>query len=77
MNRELLTFEISKDGSTVDIHGDSAGLNYLAQIITRVAKSGEHDHLMTESWGGNELSEEKQSENCTIINKVTIHCWPK
>ena len=71
----LLTFEISEDGLEIDIHGSEEGLKSLADKLMRVAQLGEHEHLMTSAWAGNELSEEKQGISSTLINKVTIHCW--
>jgi hypothetical protein len=35
----------------------------------------EHEHLMTTSWSGSELTEEKQGKNNKLINKVTIFVW--
>ena len=51
----LLTFELSKDRGELVIHGDAAGLRYLARIFSRLADhaaSGrsEHDHLMTQEF---------------------------
>lgn len=71
----LLTFEISHDGLQIDIHGDETGLRSLADKVLRVISSKGHDHLMTESWAGNELSEERQGEKSLLVNKVTIHYW--
>ena len=70
----LLTFELS-NGNEIDIHGDASGLRRLAETLQRVLDSGEHEHLMTPSWGGTELSEEKQSDQSALVHKVTIHLW--
>jgi hypothetical protein len=35
----------------------------------------EHDHLMTPSWGGTELTEEPQGQDTKIIHSVVVHPW--
>jgi hypothetical protein len=75
MSDKLLTFELSVDGDQLEIHGDLAGLHDLSRILQRVIDTHEHEHLMTPSWGGNELSEEVQGIGVRLINKVTIHIW--
>jgi hypothetical protein len=69
MKEKLLTFEISKNLDEIDIHGNQQGLSELLEIIGNVIKSRQHDHLMTKSWGGDELSDERQDETATLINK--------
>lgn len=75
MSDKLLTFELSVDGDQLEIHGDIAGLHDLSRTLQRVIETHEHEHLMTPSWGGNELSEEAQGKGARLINKVTIHIW--
>ena len=60
----LLTVEI-KDGTDViqteaAVCFDDEGLEYLVDKLLRLRGKKEHTHLMTSSWGGNELSETKQ-----------------
>jgi Immunity protein 32 len=74
MSKRLLTFEIVGDDE-VEIHGDVEGLRDLIRSLTHVIETGEHDHLMTPSWGGTELSEEPQKEGAKLVNKVTIRVW--
>ncbi|HEU4765957.1 MAG TPA: Imm32 family immunity protein, partial [Pyrinomonadaceae bacterium] len=69
------TFELTKDGDELEIHGNRAGLLQLITIIKKVVDYGEHDHLMTPSWGGDELTNEKQGLTNTLINKVTVRFW--
>ena len=71
----LLSFEISKDGDELNIHCDDTGLENLLSIISQIKGKVGHEHLMTPSWGGNELSEDPQSEDSHLLNKVTIHKW--
>lgn len=69
---EILTFEISNDSQEIEIHGNVEGLTRLVNIIENVIKNQTHNHLMTPSWAGNELSEELQGKNTKLINKVSI-----
>jgi len=71
----LLTFEISKiSDSELNIYCDEEGLSLLIKKleILKGQKSQSHEHLMTPSWSGNELTEEVQDINNFILNKVTI-----
>lgn len=56
----LLTFELSEDCTSLEIHSDEVGLELLEQVCSRLRKGHGHEHLMTPAWGGQELSEEKQ-----------------
>lgn len=38
-------------------------------------KAPNHVHLMTNSWGGDELTDEKQGDENIIINHVKIFKW--
>jgi hypothetical protein len=81
MTDHLLTFELSKDGDELFIHGDATGLRYLARVASRLAEHAEagtreHDHLMTEEWAGHELSSVAQDPATSLINQVTIRGWP-
>lgn len=53
----------------MEIHGDVEGLRELIRSLTRVPGAGEHDHLMTPSRGGTELSEEPQEEGSKLVNR--------
>ena len=71
----MLTFEIV-DASEIEIHGDAEGLRALANRISQLLERKlDHDHLMTPSWGGAELSEERQNRKAELVNMVTIHRW--
>ena len=61
-NKYLLSVATEKDGDTVYIHANKKGLEHLSQSIERLLKNIEknecdHDHLFTEAWGSNELTE--------------------
>ncbi len=74
-NDFLLSFELSENNDELHIHLDEAGLSQLMAHLSLLKKESQHEHLMTPSWGGNELSENKQGEKSNILNKVTIHQW--
>lgn len=74
-NEHILTFELSEDGDELDIHCDEQGLNMLIQSLHRLSNANQHEHLLSPSWGGSQLSEEKQSEQSKLINKITFHRW--
>lgn len=74
----LLTFELSKDKDELHICTDIKGLENLIQELTSLlhwskADKTEHIHLMTEEWGGHELSSESQVGD--ILNHVKVYCW--
>lgn len=74
----LLTFELSEQKDELFIHSDLNGLRNLIDELNKLLKSAEksnseHTHLMTEEWGGYELSSE--SKGGEIINHVKIYCW--
>lgn len=73
---ELLTFEICDDGDELEVHLNEAGLSNLLKYLGRLQKSYDHEHLMTDEWGGHELTSIKQGSKNRIINKVTLRFWP-
>ena len=72
----LLTVEFADE--IVEIHSDEEGLDLLIDrlLALRRHKIPEHDHLMTESWAGWELTEEKQSPDSKLINHLRVNFWP-
>jgi hypothetical protein len=75
MNKHLLTFEYSQLCDVLNIHFDDEGLNNFILILEKMRSNKCHEHMATESWGGNELSEEPQLEGGKMFNKVTLHKW--
>ncbi len=71
-----LTFELRERHNVLDIHCNDEGLENLIDALTLLVE-GKHDHLhlMTPSWGGVDLSENKQSETSTLLNQVNIYKW--
>ncbi|WGH77995.1 Imm32 family immunity protein [Jannaschia ovalis] len=73
----VLTFEVGvgDQGHELHIHFDAVGLQKLRQALDHVERSKDHEHLMVPSWGGSELTEEKQNDSSHLIPSVTIHFW--
>ncbi len=72
----LFTVEYHKDG-IVEIYCDKEGLSLLITRLMRLQKDGKgHEHFMTPSWAGNELTEEKQYPENELINHLCIMLKP-
>ena len=81
MDKHLLTFEIDGEGEQIAIHGDSAGLEFFAKSLLKIAEQSKnggfpHEHFHTEEWGGHELSSISQSDKTKLINHVKVYGWP-
>lgn len=74
---KLLTFEINKDKDEIQIHTNKEGLGELIKYLEKISciTPPTHDHFMTPSWSGMELTEEKQGSDNILINKVTVYLW--
>jgi len=72
----LLTVEYDKPG-TVGIYCDKEGLDLLISRLVKLKERGGHDHLMTPSWAGWELTEEIQGEGNQLINELTVRVKPE
>ena len=70
----MLTFETTENDS-IEIHADIEGLKKLIQTLQKILDGDDHVHLMTEEWGGNELSGGKQGTRNKLINHVKIMKW--
>ncbi len=52
---------------------DDAGLEFLIEKLIRLRGKRDHEHLMTPSWAGNELTEFKQGgEEYELINHLRL-----
>ena len=56
-----------KDISEVAITFDGEGLDILLDRLNRLKQRVDHDHLMTPAWGGNELTEIRQSVGESVL----------
>jgi hypothetical protein len=82
MNKYVLTFELHEDekAKEITIHGTPSGLELLANTLLRLVRNTKeghfnHDHLMSDQWGGSELTSESQSKESDLINHVKVYCW--
>ncbi|MCP4485993.1 MAG: methylhydantoinase [Gammaproteobacteria bacterium] len=73
----MLTFEWDKDSEQLEIHSDAEGLKGLVEQLNKLARleDGDHLHLMTGDWGGDELSSDKQNSNAELIHHVKVFKW--
>ena len=72
----MVVFEFDEEQERVEIHGTSEDLRELSNIIAKQAERiDDHDHLMTPSWAGDELSEKLVNKKDKLINHVAIYCW--
>jgi Immunity protein 32 len=79
----LLAVETNDNGDVVTVHADVHGLRALVKAFQRLldhAERGEpeHDHLMTEDWGGGDLSSTAQvTDGATrVVHHVKLYGWP-
>ena len=69
----MLTFGIEKSESPeICIVVDINGIAKLRHILEALSKSPDHAHLMTEEWGGNDLTIDGIDSNYSLINSVRI-----
>jgi hypothetical protein len=76
----VLSFATDKNCEQLFIHADGKGLDILIRSLQNIrAKLGqdvcEHDHLMTDEWGGTELSERTLPDAIHTIHHVKIYGW--
>jgi YD repeat-containing protein len=73
----LIQIEWNSDGKRVEIHLNDAGIDYLASLLDHLrSEAAPNDiHLMTPSWGGNELSEGEHPGNNDVVNHLKIFKW--
>ncbi|MCQ2053245.1 MAG: Imm32 family immunity protein [archaeon] len=76
MNSKLLSFELTESNDEIEIHCNEEGLDTLLHCLELVKKYKTHDHLISDIWGGNELTSELQGSGNRLINKVTVRYWP-
>ena len=83
MGKPDYVLSFAEDGQgQLSIHGDARGLEILIEHLSRVREhvlSGDcsHAHLMTDSWGGKELSERAPAADGTLIHHVKAYGWTR
>lgn len=71
----MLTFEYDPEAQ-LEIYCDHDGLETLLRELIILKERGGHAHLMTPSWAGQELTEDRQGEHTTLIHHVLIRIKP-
>jgi hypothetical protein len=71
----MLTFEYDQN-QQLEIYCDRDGLATLISELDFLKERGGHAHLMTPSWAGHELTEERQGQQTTLIHHVVIRLKP-
>jgi hypothetical protein len=71
----MLTFEYNTD-EQLEVYCDRDGLESLLRELVILKERGGHTHLMTPSWAGQELTEERQGEHTTLIHHVLFRLKP-
>jgi hypothetical protein len=66
----MLTFEVD-GGDVIEVNFDAAGRDDLLRVLTKLVP-GDHDHLMTPSWGGDTLTEDFPNPDLSSVHKVTF-----
>jgi hypothetical protein len=70
---KVLTVELNAKENRVEINFDDDGLKILKRSLDSLQKAGTgHDHLMTPSWAGAELTETKQSNDTQLIHHLVF-----
>ncbi len=76
----MLTFEFDRENEKLEIHSDIEGLKSFRSLVGKLIQNSEkgkndHAHLMTEDWGGSELSNVCQNSKAEFIHHVKLFCW--
>lgn len=68
----LLTVEFNSKMEAVEIYCDQEGLEMIMYKLRYLQDKGGHVHFRTQSWAGDELTEEVQGDGNTLINHLVI-----
>ena len=66
----MLTFEVD-EGDVIEVNFDAKGREELIRVLTRLVP-GDHEHLMTPSWGGDTLTEDFPNSDLTPVHQVNL-----
>jgi hypothetical protein len=80
--KRLLAFVVSEEHDVLYVHVDKEGIDILMRSLERLKNDleegeCEHEHLMSEEWGGWELSVSDQAGNGKgkPVHQVNIYGW--
>lgn len=71
----MLTVEYDHE-SQVNIYCDKEGLDLLLRELVILEKRGGHAHLMTPSWAGQELTEDRHDTSAELVHHLRIVLKP-
>jgi Immunity protein 32 len=73
----MLTVEYA--GEEVAICFDETGFDVLTRALERLRRKrvADHDHLTTPSWGGHELTEQRQGQDTSLIHHLRLIWRPQ
>ncbi len=74
-----MRIEVTYSRGVVEMGFDEEGARYLATVLQRLqpAPGARHDHLMTEEWGGSELSVGPAEEGWEIVHQIDLGLLPE
>lgn len=72
----MLTVEFNPKDECVELYCDEEGLDVLGRALAVLRDAGGHEHLMTPSWAGHELTEDKQNPANQLIHHLLICVKP-
>lgn len=67
-----LSIEYDRQLEELDVVCDLEGLDSLIRQLVKLREVGGHAHLMTPSWAGCELTEERSSETSQLVNHLRV-----
>lgn len=73
----VLSIEYQTAQQELAIVCDSEGLDSLIAHLQVLKRDGGHIHLMTPSWAGDELTEEKHMPDSDLINHLRVVLLPR
>lgn len=56
----------------VNLYLDKSSLDLLIKRLVKMTSPGDHIHMMSHAWGGDDLSEEKIDENNNTVHHLKI-----
>ncbi|MHB9132352.1 MAG: Imm32 family immunity protein [Armatimonadota bacterium] len=68
----MITLEFNKDKAMIELICDNDGIKSIINQLNILMKYGGHLHLMTPSWGGDDLAETPIGCGNEIINHLKI-----
>jgi hypothetical protein len=78
--QKILSFELDPERQEIQIRCNKEGIEDLIHYLQTILNSknyADHDHWMTPSWGGNELTEDKYDNKNNLIHKVSVYLHKK